>query len=576
MFERAFLLLAATLLFAAPTLSASAQTDSTTLFMERLVGGYGTPAEVTAGSLPPGWTSPVPLPASVPILGSVRYNTQHSIMVYYNPSNGQAAFDAYAAQLRAAGFTTPGYQYGTQGGFVATNAGPTRSGYFCHADQSVSVTLPPNTTNDLRIGISDANRFGPCSRPATAALIAATTRVTSPLPQFTAPAGTTIVGTGSNFGMMSASASSLSSTATIAGNPPPDAILRSLTSQLQRAGWRITDSAAGRESAIAAFRLDNAQAHWRGSLALYRTETPKTYAARIDVSGSGSPPDQNLPATVTLPQVSAHTLKSSEPAILELLKRLTLSNYQGNGNAVVYIGQVPPLIDKASLPAAKPIGSTVVKAGRDVPLAYSIYYNLSSAQLQSYLARLKSAGWVGRVFPQGAMGGFKANTLAGVAMFCKSGAATLSLVAASPNAVTITVVPKSMDSCATIPNLPQMLTGLANRSPLPQLTAPAGATMRTGTPGITGAPSASGATFVTTMTLAQLLDAFTAQLAKAGWTVGASSAGDAVGSRSFTITDAQGQRWQAVMTLYRSANHADRYYSFIDLTNVSSESSSTP
>ncbi len=587
MFNRVFFLLAATLLFAAATLSASAQTDSTTLFMQRLAGGYGTPAEVTAGSLPAGWTSPVPLPVGVPLLGSVRNTLQHTITLYYNPSNAQAAVDAYIAQLRAAGFATPNYQYGTQGGFAATNVSPIRSGFFCHGTQSVNVFQPPYSTGDLRIAISEfTNGSGPCSRPTTAALMASANRDTTPLPQFIPPAGTTMVGTGANFGMTLPGVASLSSTAAITGNLPADAILRSLVSQLQHAGWRTTDSSAGRDSAIAAFRFDKASIHWRGSLAVYRGVTPHTYTARVDATGgNGTAPPQNQPAAVLLPQIAAHTMKSSDPAIFKLLKRLALNNYQRNGNdAVVYIGQAPPAIDKTFLPEVKPIGSTVLETAQNQPLAYSIYYDLSNAQLESYLARLKSAGWTSRMFPQGAMGGFSADTLAGVAMFCKSGAAILELIAASPSAVTITVAPQlgtiapktAMDVCAVLPNVPQTLTGLAQLSPLPQLTTPAGATMRTGTPGITGAPSASGATFITTMTLAQLLDSFTAQLTKAGWAVGASTAGDTVGSRSFTITDAQGQHWQAVMTLYRSANHADRYYSFIDLTNVGSESSSTP
>jgi hypothetical protein len=117
----------------------------------------------------------------------------------------------------------------------------------------------------------------------------------------------------------------------------------------------------------------------------------------------------------------------------------------------------------------------------------------------------------------------------------------------------------------------QLPAGLSRKSPLPQLTAPAGATMHPGTPGIMGAGPASGAAFVTTMPLTQLLDALSLQLTKAGWKATPSNVTDTLGSRSFSIVDDTGQHWQAVITIYRSDVHPDRYYSYIDLTNLSAD-----
>ena len=61
------------------------------------------PVEVTQGGLPPGWAAPIPLPADTQLLGSTRNATGHSVTLFYNPVDAQAAYDAYAKQLLASG-----------------------------------------------------------------------------------------------------------------------------------------------------------------------------------------------------------------------------------------------------------------------------------------------------------------------------------------------------------------------------------------------------------------------------------------------------------------------------------------
>ncbi len=568
--------LAAATLFAAPASPLQAQTDPNLLFMQRLAGGYGGHADVTPGSLPKGWISPVPLP-DAPILGSLRADLQQSVTLYFDPVNAQTAADAYTNQLRAAGFTAmPSFPSPQAGGFVAATP-PMRSSYLCRGNQLVSVVVPPGAVDDLRVTIQlPGSAAGMCGRLPGMFSASAIARYTSPLPQFVAPPGTEIAGTGTNFGSGGA-ASSFVSTATITGSQTAAGLLNAFASQLQHAGWKITDRAAGRDAAIMTFQTSRGPTQWRGTLSLYRMAASNTFGARVDASGEGSPPTPSVLGTVSVPQISTRVVKPSDPAVIQLLKRLAVNNggYPGAGSATVYIAKAPPGMNNIPMPFVRPVGSTLVKRmGTAAASAYTLYYNLSNAQLQSYLGRLKSSGWTSQTFPGGAMGGFGMSTLSGVAMFCKKGAGMLTLLAAPPaaNQVTITGATGNGEQCPA-EQIQQLETGLSERSPLPQLTAPAGVTMQSGTPGITASPATSGASLVTSMPLPALLDAFSAQLTKSGWTAAPSSATDSLGSRSFTLTDGSGQHWQAVMTIYQSATQADHYYSYIDLTNLTVEGS---
>lgn len=572
MFKRAIFSLAAAMLFVSPATLVQAQTDPNLLFMQRLAG-YGGQSDVTVGSLPQGWTPPVPLP-DAPILGTVRAGTQQTMTLYFNPANAQTAAEAYINQLRAAGFTTAtSFPRLQTGGFVASTQ-PVRNSYFCRGTQLVSVVVPPDAATDLRVMIQPpSGAFGMCGQHPEMLSASAIAKYTSPLPQFSAPPGTEMAGAGTSFGAAGA-ASSLASTATITGNVTPTALLNSFASQLQHAGWQITDKAAGRDTAIMSFQISKPSTPWHGTLSLARVATSNTFGARVDVSGEGSPPARSV-LTMSVPQISSHTIKPSDPAIVQLLKRLALNyeGYRGAGSATVYIAKTPPGIGKIPLPNVKPVGSTVTRTEvRGSSSAYTLFYNLSNAQLQSYLGRLKSSGWTSQAFPTGAMGGFGMSTLSGLALFCKPGPGMLTLVAAPPAANEVTIL-ASTGSRAQCPaaQMQQIEAGLAQRSPLPQLVAPAGVTMRSGTPGITGSPSTSGASLVTNMPLPALLDAFSAQLTKNGWSESPSTATDSLGSRSFTLTDSNGQHWQAVMTIYQSATQADHYYSYIDLTNLTAE-----
>jgi hypothetical protein len=575
-FKGAIFLPAAAMFFAMSGSPLLAQTDPTLLFMQRLAGSNGGQTEVTVGSVPKGWTAPVPLP-NLPVLGSVRSGDQQSVTLYFNPLNARAAADSYTQQILAAGFTAaPSWLGNRLGGFTASPTA-TGNGYFCHGDQPVFVQVPLGGANDLRVTVPPASAAPGVCRPFPAMLSdSALQRYASPLPKFSAPPGTAMAAASTNFGTAGV-ASSLASTATITGDVTPTALLNSFASQLRRAGWQITDKAAGHDTAIASFRIGKPHVNWQGTLSLTRVATSNTFDARVDVSGEGSPPPEAVIGNISVPQISSHAIKPSDPAIVQLLKRLALNSaggYRGAGSAEVYVEKTPPGIGKIPMPNVKPVGSTLVRQMgiSGSPSAYTVYYDLSNAQLQSYLRRLRSNGWTSQAFPTGAMGGFGESTLSGMALLCKTGAGILSIMAAPPaaNQVTILATTQSGRSCPITEGL-QTQTDLAQRSPLPQLVAPEGVVMQPGTPGITGSPATSGASLVTNMPLPALLDAFSAQLTKNGWTETPSSATDALGSRSFTLTDGSGQHWQAVMTIYRSATQSDHYYSYIDLTNLTVE-----
>lgn len=577
MFKRSIFVIAVAL-FALQPLAVSAQPDAATLlFMQRLAPGSGgtAPVEVTPGSLPPGWTAPVPLPADTPLLGSTRSAAGQSVTLYYNPTDAQASYDTYTKQLLAAGFTVP-FQSASMGGFTTISASRSHYASLCYGTQSVNVVVPGSTANDLRITIQQPVNamFTVCSRPPSA--IQAAARMASPLPTFTTPAGTTMAG-GQTSGASGAGGQTLttvSSSATITGQVTASAITQSLVGQLRNSGWRITDSVVGRDASVTAFQIDRGALRWRGSLAVLRTAQPHEYMARVDVAGALPAATQaSSPSAQQLPQITVQTNKANGPALVELIRRLATRDSGGSENVRVYVGKNPPGLDAAYLPSAKPVGS-IVAARMGGQSSYSAFYNLSNAELQSYFARLHSDGWNAIALPQGGMGGFQNVSLAGMASFCKAGKAfVMAQVTPNSNAVTISaqqLAPGMPNMCSAMEQL-SLPTGLLQKSPLPQLSAPAGATMHPGTSGITGAGSASGAAFVTTMPLAQLLDALTLQLTNAGWKAAPSNVTEILGSRSFSVVDGTGQHWQAVITIYRSDIHPDRYYSYIDLTNLSAD-----
>jgi hypothetical protein len=321
---RTHLLLAITALLMVP-ITASAQVDpaSLALFVQRTAdaSGFGVPVQVTIGALPPGWKAPTPLPTGAPVLGSVMNNAR-SVTIYYHPALVRNVYEAFVAQLRSAGFQ-PSPQMMGIGGFSFSGTIEPRLTAFCRGTQNISIVVAPNRPDDLRVTIPQASpAFGACATPRSQKLI-------TPLPAFVAPAGTTLMPMGAtSAGGYSAGGqiSSTSSAALITGNVPVSSVLRSFLTQLRHAGWQVTNAVQGRDSAIAAFRIDRNRLHWRGSLVVYRTDTPQTLAAHVDASGGVLTTEQIATTSAPLPWIPMHASKSDEPSLLELMRRLATDN----------------------------------------------------------------------------------------------------------------------------------------------------------------------------------------------------------------------------------------------------------
>ena len=138
------------------------------------------------------------------------------------------------------------------------------------------------------------------------------------------------------------------------------------------------------------------------------------------------------------------------------------------------------------------------------------------------------------------------------------------------NAITITTQQRSgrLDPCEVLPAISRLIP----QTPLPTLNQPAGTTMTTSRAG--AQDGISGAKLVTAMQLNGLMDALGRQLTAAGWSRDTASVSAQVGTTTYTTTDADAHRWQAALTIYRSAAAPTTYYAFIDVTNLSEDASS--
>jgi hypothetical protein len=248
--------------------------------------------------------------------------------------------------------------------------------------------------------------------------------------------------------------------------------------------------------------------------------------------------------------------RSDIPGALQLVESIA-SQYSPNGTrAAVYVGSAPPEWDKRlPLPAARPVGSV-----RGVQT--TVYYEATRAQYDAYLARLQSAGWTAMHAGMPHIGGFATN-FGNISTFCKAGLPVLSL-SVQPNTNDVVISPGNVVSTCAAAEPPFEPPGVS--APLPQLQAPPNTSMRPGSAGIFN--GTSGASITTTRSLSDVLADFAAQLQAAKWTAQTPLLSSTLGSQTFSYTDAQGARWQSVLTIYRSQTDPTTYYAFIDVTRL--------
>ena len=525
---------------------AAAVSGAATTFIERVSdNGSPHPRTISVGTLPPDWSAPAPLPASVPLLGSVR-TPNVDTEIYYQPADARAALQSYLQQLRAAGFHRHLGGVG-QSGFVFAQLGSNLT-VMCTNGTAISILVPAN--DDMRVNFTANYRLSACaSQPP---------RFSSPVPQLVAPAGTTVTGGGGGgvaWGQYDGSSSY--SSATFASALSAKQLLAAFATQMQNAHWIAQAPFTAPQGAAQTFRYDVGSQHWSATLLLFAGGKPHTYEGRLDATGSTDfqPPESTIAA-----EPAPRLRRSDVPAALRLAQRVADLYSSEPGRTGLYVHSVPPAWNAAvPKPAGVLLGGTA--AGADVTL----YYELTRAQFDAYVANLRGAGWslVPNTFPRS--GGFANPAIENTTAFCRP---HMPFVYASvrehSNDVAIRSSAQMLPSRCTPQNLP--MAGPPPSAPVPALRAPAGATMHPGSSGIFGGNS--GATIVSSQPLAAILGDFAAQLTASKWHADAPLVSASLGSQTFTYADSAGAHWQAVLTVYRSEQDPKTYYAFIDATQI--------
>lgn len=215
----------------------------------------------------------------------------------------------------------------------------------------------------------------------------------------------------------------------------------------------------------------------------------------------------------------------------------------------VYVGATPPRVDAGLLPG-KPVSvvaSSTSPGGTTMVLAYPTG---SGDAAESYLAFLQSAGWIRPVYPA-PRGGFVASGIAQRVMdVCRDSArASAYPVPGAPAGkqwVRVHLYGSRGQRCEAHP-----LQGVYTYAlEFPALVPPPGATMISG--GGAGGSIDTRETstrLLSSMSVADLLAHYVAQLQKAGWTVGERLVGDAIGVQALTVRDSQGEPWRGILSV---------------------------
>lgn len=525
--------------------AAAAMSNPTDLFLQR-IGDLGFPQQrrvITQGALPPGWTPPAPLPQGVTMLGS-ELTPNAGTQLFYAPIDAPSAAQRYRAQLRAAGFME---RLGVMGrsGFVTGQFGADNT-LMCKGNAAISVAVPQ--PQDMRVNFAANAAFTQCA--------AQQLRITSPLPNLIAPAGTVMLLEGGGGGATLGVNSSVFSSASFKTGLSAKHLLAAFASQMRAAHWKAQPAFYSPQGAAQMFSYDRGNLHWSSSLMIFATRSAHTYEGRLEASGT---PDLGPPAAAIAPARPARKLSPSQrSAAIALAQRIAAQYSVEGAQPALYVGTVPPGLD-ARIPV--PAGAIVGSMGSSDGVV--LYYNLTRAQFDAYLAKLRRNGWM--PMPQIATpaGGFAGSVAEQMTTFCKPGLPML-ITRARPNTndVGISSSNKTVShTCDTAGMIPAFA---MQPAPVPQLRAPDGVTMAGGSTGIPGGES--GASLVTEKPLADVLAAFAAQFTAKGWSARSPVVSDALGSQSFGYSDNNGKKWQVVLTIYRSDANPKTYYAFIDAT----------
>jgi hypothetical protein len=535
--------------------AATVASDPVQTFVQRVT--LASSNHVTIGALPSSWTSPVPLPSAIPVLGSIERVS--SIDIFYQPPDSAPSYAAYSAQLQHDGFTLmPQSGLGSGSGFAQESSVPSYT-LFCRGEQAVTVTVPPDTTDDLRVSVSSAAQpggFGPCKRPTEGFSPTA-----NPLPLFVVPSGVAILpdswGGGTSFAYGPSGASSRTSFgASLRGNTSVARLLAAFGSQLTQAGWRVGTSSSGQAGVAYAVR-DFGGSTWNATLVVYADDAkPHTFHA-VTVA-SGAPMTKPMPEP-RLPSIPQSLTKSDTPLLLQLMQRMLDANADQRA-AVLPKGLPPDLPSGVPLPQGELLGSMVVaplapdaeNAGYD-----TLYYDMTQSQLSAYHDLLERDGWQGQS-PIWPAVGFVSAASSEPIEYCKQHQPSIAVrVRPQSNAVTIDIARNIPFQCHTMTS---QVPRPESESLLPRLVAPSQVVNRWTTDG------SGHASFQSTLTPAALLDIFQSQMTDQHWSASTRLIDLTVGTQTFTKTDSNGHQTQAALTIYRTNAQASGYAAVIDVT----------
>jgi hypothetical protein len=526
-------------------LAAAASNAVADTFLQRLSDNGFTPQSppaVTVGALPPNWTPPVPLPRGVTVLGSV-VKPKFSTEIYYEPADAAQTAQAYAAQLQAAGFAEHSPFFGPRG-FVFGEMRH-RLTILCRNRQSVSIVQ--NARDDLRVSISDPAAPGACAAPAP--------RVSTPVPQLVVPAGVTLLSGGGGEAQWSSAGDTTSyASATLQTPLSPKHVLAAFAAQMRAARWMPERAVVTPDTAVQSFTYRSGEVHWKASVVLVPDEKPKTYDVRFAASGSAQVAPSQTPIPPARPAMRLRS--SDEPAVLELAQRIA-GGFEPDGGAQVYLRTLPRSFD-SSIPVPQG-GLLGAVASAD---STTLYYDLTAAQFDAYLANLRAHGWTAMPVAGAPQAGFVSAAAVRPTSYCKAGLPMLNVwVRPDANDVTMSVGASGVMRTCTFSALPAVAAPPPGvYAPLPDLHAPQGATMK---PVPFSSSGRSSAAIVSARPIGDLFRDLAEQMTAAKWTAGSSSIGSALASQTFTYTESSGVAWQAVLTLSRSQADPHLYYGFI-------------
>jgi len=530
----------------AMTKAAFADNSPAAMLVARVVGSMSQNSQATIGALPPGWTSPVPLPANVPILGAISYGSTR-VTVYYAPTDAQAAYAEYTGVLKAAGFV----QHPRNGppNVVFSDAAASLPAFdlYCKDKQPVNLAVGGGSEGDLRVTVtSEALSLNPCidRNDARAA--------SSPLPALSSPQATNVT----NIGGISSRGSGLNGDsvevnagALIIGKTSARELMKSYIAQMQRAGWRMSSSSIASNGGGALFSFGTGEKAWNAMVAVFPTAKPSQLQAIVTARGGSL--SRSAFSSPKLPSIPT-TIARSDLSAFARLARMMATNGQPESVAV-FVGKAPPELDgTVPLPAGRLIGSTSSKpspasqpgnAGVD-----TLYYELAESQLSAYLGGLAKTGWINWL-PMRQQSGFTAVSRDRTLLaYCKSGFPRIDLWTRSDSNYVVLNVSRGVTK-AECP--PQPFAGPPQVWALPQLRLP-GTSPKPGWGSFGATAQGSSASFDSSVAVAELLDGFAVQMTKAGWTSASRNAAENSAGATFAYVDAAGKHWVATLALYRA------------------------